>query len=80
MRACRRRYAAAPVDGVGVWMDDAGKLAAFGFRQLLVLVQGRGVSRIAVPYLTAGCVSGDGSLVVIGLDNGEVRPWTARAN
>ena len=79
------RYASAPVGGVGVWMDDAGRLAAFGYRQLLVLVQGTKVTRVTLPDLTAGGVSGDGSMAVVGLDGGEVRAldgdgkakWTA---
>jgi len=75
-----------PTDGVGVWIAEDGSLAAFGFKNLLLLAHGKQLARVALGGMTSGCVSGDGSLAIAALESGRVRAfspdgkptWTAR--
>ena len=68
-------YRVGPPDGVGVWISENGSTAAFGFKNLLVIAKGKTFKRVAVTGLASGGVSPDGSLVVIGLENGDVKAF-----
>ena len=75
-----------PREGVGTWIADDGSVAAFAFKNLLLIARGKTVARLACPAVSSGCVSPDGSLVVVGTREGEVRAfgpdgapkWTAQ--
>jgi len=62
-----------PVDGVGVWMSDKGELAAFGFKQSLLFYAGGKLTSVPVAGVQSGCISPDGSLLVVALEGGEVQ-------
>ncbi len=75
-----------PREGVGMWIADDGSVAAFGFKNLLLIAHEKTVARLACPAVSSGCVAPDGSLVVVGTGKGEVRAfgpdgspkWTAQ--
>ncbi|HYG76013.1 MAG TPA: hypothetical protein VEK08_13495 [Planctomycetota bacterium] len=71
------RFTSGPQDGVGVWLQEEGKLAAFGYKNLLVLSDGKSLTRVPVAQLVSACVSGDGSFAVAGLEGGEVKAFDA---
>ncbi|HYE07808.1 MAG TPA: hypothetical protein VEL07_19990, partial [Planctomycetota bacterium] len=66
-----------PADGVGVWTDPAGRLAAFGFKGRLLLAAKGEFTSVDVGEVCSGCVAGDGSLAVIGEEGGRVRAFDA---
>ncbi len=76
-----------PRQGIGTWIADNGSTAAFGFKNLLLIARDGKVARVPCPGLSSGCVSLDGSLVVVGTAAGVVKAfgpegapkWTARA-
>jgi outer membrane protein assembly factor BamB len=66
-----------PAGGVGVWMDPAGRTAAFGVANVLVIVHdGRSV-RVPAPGLTSAAVSTDGRLVFAALSGGKLQAFAA---
>jgi len=62
-----------PRQGVGAWIAENGSTAAFGFKSLLLIARGSEIKRVPLTGIASGCVSADGSLVAVGLQNGEVR-------
>jgi hypothetical protein len=76
----RRGFQDRPADGVGVWIAPDGRLAAFGFRNRLMLADASGFRRVPVADLCSGAVSADGPLAVVGFDSGEVKAFDGRGN
>jgi hypothetical protein len=66
-----------PRDGVGVVISDSGSLAAFAFKHLLVIAKEQHVVRVPLAGVTSVCLAGDGSLVVVGLNDGRVQAFDA---
>ncbi|MCX7934647.1 MAG: hypothetical protein N3A66_05235, partial [Planctomycetota bacterium] len=66
-----------PTDGVGVWLADNGALAAFGFKNLLVLAKAGKFTKVKVSEMISGCATADGALAVIGCDDGKVQAFDA---
>lgn len=66
-----------PKGGVAVGISDDGTLAAFAFRSRLVLVRDAEMQEIAVGPVASLSVARDGSHVVVGTDNGELRAFDA---
>jgi len=81
-----------PREGVGTWIAEDGSVAAFGFKNLLLIARDGKVARLAgpalglVPAVSSGCVAPDGSLVVVGTAKGDAKAfgpdgapkWTAQ--
>lgn len=72
-----KRYSVGPIDGVGLWMSDDGVLAAAGYKEQLVLIKDNKVTRVPVDSLVSGCVSVDGAFAVVGLEDGQVKAYSA---
>ncbi|MDB5339579.1 MAG: hypothetical protein JWN70_5198 [Planctomycetaceae bacterium] len=66
-----------PKDGVAVGISDEGTLAAFAFRSRLRLVRDADLQEIAVGPIASLSVARDGSHVVVGTENGELRAFDA---
>ncbi len=66
-----------PIDGVGVAMSDGGELAAFAFKNLLVLAAGDKLARVELPRVAGMAVLADGSAAVVALSTGELRAFDA---
>lgn len=79
-----------PPEGVGVWMDENGQTAAFGFKNSLAIARIKPVYegktlhlviddlvRVPVSGIVSGCVSSDGSFVAVTLSNGKVQAYGA---
>jgi outer membrane protein assembly factor BamB len=66
-----------PIDGVGVAMSDGGELAAFAFKNLLVLAAGDKLVRVELPRVAGMAVLADGSAAVVALSSGELRAFDA---
>jgi len=67
----------APPDGIGVWMDEKGKLAAFGYANLLLLAPGKDFVKVPLSGLASGCVTREGNLAIAALEDGIVRAFGA---
>jgi outer membrane protein assembly factor BamB len=74
------RYSRGPLDGIGVWMNDAGTLSAFGYKNLLLLSDGKSFARVPVAQLVSACVSNDGARAVAALESGEVKAFDPSGN
>lgn len=64
-----------PYDGIGVWMSDDDRTAAFGFRKVLLIAQADRVVKVPVEGLTSACASPDGARVVCSSGDGKVRAF-----
>ncbi len=66
-----------PIDGVGASMSDGGELAAFAFKNLLVLAAGEKLTRVELPRVAGVAALADGSGAVVALSSGELRAFDA---
>jgi outer membrane protein assembly factor BamB len=64
-----------PTDCLGVSMSDGGELAAYAFKNLLLVASGERVARVELPRVSGVAVLADGSAAVVALSSGELRAF-----